>query len=128
MFNYVPIKRKQMSFVSNGGKFKLYPVLNGLFFSTPIQLNLKILSCFATNLTPVCEGCVFTYSSFFIWSGNHKFYIQFLRQVFSTSSTYFFWLILNCFIEKNYFNKSSIKSKFETLNRKCSFIFLKHSK
>jgi hypothetical protein len=30
MFNYVPIKHKQMSFVSNGGKFKLYTVLNGL--------------------------------------------------------------------------------------------------
>jgi hypothetical protein len=29
MFNYVPIKHKHMSFVSNGGKFKLYTVLNG---------------------------------------------------------------------------------------------------
>jgi hypothetical protein len=28
MFNYVPIKHKQMSFVANGGKFKLYTVLN----------------------------------------------------------------------------------------------------
>jgi hypothetical protein len=36
-FNYVPIKHKQMSFVSNGGKFKLYTVLNGLIFPTPIQ-------------------------------------------------------------------------------------------
>jgi hypothetical protein len=27
MFNYVPIKHKQMSFVSNSGKFKLYTVL-----------------------------------------------------------------------------------------------------
>jgi hypothetical protein len=26
MFNFVPIKHKQMSFVSNGGKFKLYTV------------------------------------------------------------------------------------------------------
>jgi hypothetical protein len=32
MFNYVQIKHKQMSFVSNGGKFKLYTVLNGLIF------------------------------------------------------------------------------------------------
>jgi hypothetical protein len=32
MFNYVLIKHKQMSFVSNGGKFKLYTVLNGLIF------------------------------------------------------------------------------------------------
>jgi hypothetical protein len=37
MFNYVPIKHKQMSFASNGGKFKLYTVLNGLFFPTPTQ-------------------------------------------------------------------------------------------
>jgi hypothetical protein len=32
---HVPIKHKQMSFVSNGGKFKLYTVLNSLLFSTP---------------------------------------------------------------------------------------------
>jgi hypothetical protein len=37
MFNYGPIKHKQMSFVSNGGKFKLYTVLNGLIFPTPTQ-------------------------------------------------------------------------------------------
>jgi hypothetical protein len=37
MSNYVPIKHKQMSFVSNGGKFKLYTVLNGLIFPTPTQ-------------------------------------------------------------------------------------------
>jgi hypothetical protein len=37
MFNYVPLKDKQMSFVSNGGKFKLYTVLNGLIFPTPTQ-------------------------------------------------------------------------------------------
>jgi hypothetical protein len=37
MFNYVPIKHKQMSFVSNGGKFKLYTVLNGLLFPIPTQ-------------------------------------------------------------------------------------------
>jgi hypothetical protein len=37
MFDYVPIKHKQMSFVSNGAKFKLYTVLNGLIFSTPTQ-------------------------------------------------------------------------------------------
>jgi hypothetical protein len=35
MFNYVAIKHKQMSFVSNGGKFKLYTVLDGLIFPTP---------------------------------------------------------------------------------------------
>ncbi|CAH1373338.1 unnamed protein product [Tenebrio molitor] len=38
MFNYVPIKHEQMSFVLNGGKFKLYTVLNGLIFSTPTHL------------------------------------------------------------------------------------------
>jgi hypothetical protein len=37
MFSYVPIKHKQMSFVSNGGKFKLYTVLNGLILPTPTQ-------------------------------------------------------------------------------------------
>jgi hypothetical protein len=37
MFNYVPIKHTQMSFVSNCGKFKLYTVLNGLLFPTPAQ-------------------------------------------------------------------------------------------
>jgi hypothetical protein len=37
MFNYVPIKHKQTSFVSNGGKFKLYTVLNSLIFPTPTQ-------------------------------------------------------------------------------------------
>jgi hypothetical protein len=37
MFNDVPIKHKQMSFVSNGGKFKFYTVLNGLIFPTPTQ-------------------------------------------------------------------------------------------
>jgi hypothetical protein len=37
MFNYVPIKGKQMSFVSNGGKFKLYTVLNGSIFPKHTQ-------------------------------------------------------------------------------------------
>jgi hypothetical protein len=37
MFNYVAIKHKQMSFVSNGGKFKLYTVIDGLIFPTPTQ-------------------------------------------------------------------------------------------
>jgi hypothetical protein len=32
MFNHVPIKHKQMSFVSNGGKFKLYTVPKCLLF------------------------------------------------------------------------------------------------
>jgi hypothetical protein len=32
MFNYVPIKHKQMLFVSKGGKFKIYTALNGLLF------------------------------------------------------------------------------------------------
>jgi signal recognition particle receptor subunit beta len=37
MLNYVPIKHKQVSFVSNGGKFKFYTVSNGVLFSTPTQ-------------------------------------------------------------------------------------------
>jgi hypothetical protein len=32
-----PIKHEQMSFVSNGGEFKLGIVPNGLLFSTPTQ-------------------------------------------------------------------------------------------
>jgi hypothetical protein len=35
MSRSVPIKHTQMSFVSNGGKFKLYTVLNGFIFPTP---------------------------------------------------------------------------------------------
>jgi hypothetical protein len=41
MFNYVPIKHKQMSFVSNGGKFKLYTVLNGLIFPMPTHARIS---------------------------------------------------------------------------------------
>jgi hypothetical protein len=37
MFNYVPIKHKQISFVLNDGKFNLYTVPNGLRISTPTQ-------------------------------------------------------------------------------------------
>jgi hypothetical protein len=37
IFINVLIKHKQMSFMSNGGKFKLYTVLNGLVFPTPTQ-------------------------------------------------------------------------------------------
>jgi hypothetical protein len=33
----VSLNPKQMSFVSNGGKFKRYTVLNGLLFPTPTQ-------------------------------------------------------------------------------------------
>jgi hypothetical protein len=35
VFNNVSIKRKQMSFVSNGGKFKFDNFPNGLYYSTP---------------------------------------------------------------------------------------------
>jgi hypothetical protein len=59
MFNYVPIKHKQMSFVSNGGKFKLYIVLNGLIFPTPTQprisfegaIYLKFSQCYRWSQT-----------------------------------------------------------------------------
>jgi hypothetical protein len=54
-----------------------------------LQPILKILSYFVPNLTPMlCERCVLTIHiihiihiilMFVIWSGNHKFYIQFLR-------------------------------------------------
>jgi hypothetical protein len=43
MLNYVPIKHKQMSFVSNGGKFKLYTVLINVLINDNIEkLLLKI--------------------------------------------------------------------------------------
>jgi hypothetical protein len=43
MFNYVPIEHKQMSFVSNGGKFKLYTVLiNVLINDNSEKVLLKI--------------------------------------------------------------------------------------
>jgi hypothetical protein len=43
-----------------------------------------------------------------------NFTFSFYAKFFLLQAHIFFWLILNCFIEKNYFNKSSIKSKFET--------------
>jgi hypothetical protein len=53
MFNYVLIKHKQMSFVSNGGKFKLYTVLNGLIFPTPTQPRIS----FEHADTESCTTC-----------------------------------------------------------------------
>jgi hypothetical protein len=44
MYNYVPIKHKQMSFVSNGGKFKLCTVLNGLLFPMLTQPGISFCS------------------------------------------------------------------------------------
>jgi hypothetical protein len=41
MFNHVPIRHKQTLLVSNGGKFKLYIVPNGLLFSTLIRLRFS---------------------------------------------------------------------------------------
>jgi hypothetical protein len=40
-------------------------VLNILFIFFNKIFNPKILSCFALNLTPVCERCVLTYSHHF---------------------------------------------------------------
>jgi hypothetical protein len=59
MFNYVPIKHRQMSFLSNGGKFKLYTVLNALIFPTPTQLRISLgygsrISCL--NITFYTSG------------------------------------------------------------------------
>jgi hypothetical protein len=48
MFNYVLIKHKQMSFVSNGGKFKLYTVLNG--FQNYIYISIMTTSRFHLSL------------------------------------------------------------------------------
>jgi hypothetical protein len=49
MSNYVPIKHKQMSFVSNGGKFNLYTVLNGLIFPTPTQPRISFERAILTS-------------------------------------------------------------------------------
>jgi hypothetical protein len=40
--NYVPIKHKQMSFVSNGGKLKLYTLPNGFLFFNPYSAQVFI--------------------------------------------------------------------------------------
>lgn len=51
MFNYdVPIKHKQMKLVSNGGKFKLYTVRNGLLFSMPTQPGFSFERMILTRL------------------------------------------------------------------------------
>jgi hypothetical protein len=42
IFNHVPIKHKQMSFVSNGGKFKFYTVPIGLFFQGLLSLDFNL--------------------------------------------------------------------------------------
>jgi hypothetical protein len=66
MFNHVPIKHKQMSFVSNGGKFKLYTVPNGLLFSTPCYLFLPnyIFSLLVHNLSINMMGKLYYHGYF----------------------------------------------------------------
>jgi hypothetical protein len=49
--NHVPIKHKQMSLVSNGGKFKLYTLPNGLFFSTPTLPRISFERMIPTTAT-----------------------------------------------------------------------------
>jgi hypothetical protein len=46
MFNYVPMVNINLSFVSNGGKFKLYTVLNGLLFLTRDNTNIIEINTF----------------------------------------------------------------------------------
>jgi hypothetical protein len=68
MFNLVPSRYKEMSFVSNGGKFKLYTVPNGLLFSTPtqpkfsfermIEFTIEEKNVFECNDTLVIKGVV----------------------------------------------------------------------
>jgi hypothetical protein len=43
-----------------------------IYFFLNLRLNLKTLSCFATNLTPVHERCVFTYSHHFRFQSLHE--------------------------------------------------------
>jgi hypothetical protein len=66
MFNYVPIKHKQMSFVSNGGKFKLYTVLNGLLFPTPIQPRISFERAILSKLFPLTVTLIFMNRTFLI--------------------------------------------------------------
>jgi hypothetical protein len=66
MFNYVPIKHKQMSFVSNGGKFKLYIVLKGLIFPTPTQPRIlfeRAISCERPDHNKKLKRIIIFYSS-----------------------------------------------------------------
>jgi hypothetical protein len=60
MFNYVPIKHKQMSFLSNGGKFKLYTVLNALIFPTAAQPRISFERAIqqATLFGEKCGNCL----------------------------------------------------------------------
>jgi hypothetical protein len=48
-----------MSFVSNGGKFKLYSVLNGLIFPVPTQLRISFERAISINI--VYTGCSFKF-------------------------------------------------------------------
>jgi hypothetical protein len=76
MINYVPIKHKQMPFMSNGGKFKIYTVLNGLLFPKPTQSRIsferailvyKIFVCLFICLYPVnlkIDGTIFFEQNF----------------------------------------------------------------
>jgi hypothetical protein len=47
-----------MSFLSNGGKFKLYTVLNGLIFPTPIQprISFELAIFFFNGLSNILEN------------------------------------------------------------------------
>jgi hypothetical protein len=56
------MKHKQMSFVSNVGKFKLYSVPNGLLFSTPTQLRFLFERMIPTNMIVVTNIKVVIYS------------------------------------------------------------------
>jgi hypothetical protein len=70
MFNYVPIKHKQMSFVSNGGKFKLYTVLNGLIFLTPTQPRISFERAIEHNVFVlfICNPADTTFSVLFLYA------------------------------------------------------------
>jgi hypothetical protein len=92
MFNYVPIKHKQMSFVSNGGKFKLYTVLNDLFFPTLTQPRIlfeRAISCTRNsredlNLSKIFTGILFFFS---LNLQNHDFILFYVSNIFHISSS-----------------------------------------
>jgi hypothetical protein len=58
MFNFVPIKHKQMSFVSNGGKFKLYTVY---FFQRLLKSRFSFERMILVQYNDIFSSSLFTF-------------------------------------------------------------------
>jgi hypothetical protein len=64
MFKRVPIKHKQISFGSNGGKFKLYAAPNCLLISTPTHprfydITFSTVILIVLFLLSLCYFCIY---------------------------------------------------------------------